>query len=56
MNTSVKGNVNSKKIPNISIQEIWGAMERPNLRTKGREEGEGSQLQGLEKILNNILE
>jgi hypothetical protein len=53
--TSVKENVNSKKFLTQNIQEICHTMRRPNLRILGMEEGEESQLQGPENILNKII-
>ena len=48
--------LNLKKFLTENIQQIWNTMKRPNLRIIGIEEGEESQLQGSENILNNIIE
>jgi hypothetical protein len=53
---SDKENVKSKKFLTQNIQEIWNAKRRPNLRIIGIEEGEESQLQSLENILDKIIE
>jgi hypothetical protein len=54
-NTLEKENIKSKMYQTQNIQEIWKTMKRPNLRRVGRE-GENSQLQSLENILNKIIE
>jgi hypothetical protein len=56
IHTSVKENVNTKLFLTQNIQEIWDTMKRPNLRIIGIEEGERSQLQGPENILNKTVE
>jgi uncharacterized coiled-coil protein SlyX len=50
---SIKENIKAKTFLTQNIQEIWYTMKRPNLRLI---EGEESQLQGPENILNKITE
>ena len=54
--TASKENVKAKKFLTQNVQEIWNSMKRPNLGIIGIEEGEESQLQGPENILNKIIE
>jgi hypothetical protein len=49
-NEYLKENLNSK-----NIQEIWDAMERPNLQIIGLEDREETQVKGTENILNKLI-
>jgi hypothetical protein len=56
MDTTVKENAKCKKLLTQNVQEIQDTMRRPNLRVKGIEESEESQLKGPVNIFNKIIE
>jgi chromosome segregation ATPase len=53
---TVKENVKCTKLLSQNIQEIQDTMKRPNLKIVGIEESKDSQLKGLIKIFNKIIE
>jgi hypothetical protein len=56
IDTTVKENVECKKILTQNILEIQDTMRRSNLRIIGTEENEDSQLKGSVNIFNKIIE
>ena len=54
--TTIKDSTKRKKILTQNIQEIQDTIRRPNLKIKGTEESEDSQLKGPVNIFNKIIE
>ena len=56
IDTTVKENAKCKELLTQDIQKIQHTMRRPNLRIRGIEEREYSQLKGPVNIFNKIIE
>lgn len=52
--TSVKENFFSQRIQAQNFQEIWDTMKIQSLQTIEIDEREGTQLKGIENVLNKI--